>query len=170
MISPFGGKSPQIHASCFIAEGAHVIGNAFVSEGSSLWFNAVVRADIGSIRIGCRTNIQDLCVLHTDMGEGLVVGDDVTVGHRAILHGCTIGDRVLIGMGAVVMNGATIGDESIIGAGAVVTEGTIIPPRSLVLGMPAKVSRKVSDEESRVVAGYAGSYAELAAQYKKTVR
>lgn len=125
-----------------------------------------MRADVGLIRVGLRTNIQDLCVLHTESGGGLAIGDDVTVGHRAILHGCRIGNRVLVGMGATVMNNAEIGDECIIGAGALVTEGTVVPPRSLVLGVPARIKRELSADEARGLAEHAARYAEFAARCK----
>lgn len=167
MIREFMGKVPSIDKSVFVAQGAVIIGDTSIGERSSVWFNAVIRADVGRIVIGRRTNVQDLCVLHTELGEGLTIGDDVTVGHRAILHGCRIGNRVLIGMGAVVMNGVTIGDDCIIGAGAVLTEGSEIPPRSLVLGIPAKIKRRLSDVDVSSLKGYAVQYAEFAARCKE---
>lgn len=132
---------PQIDPSVYIAPTGTVIGKISIGKNSSVWFNCVLRADVDSISIGEETNIQDLSVLHVDPGKPLVIGNQVTVGHRCILHGCTVEDNCLIGMGAVVMNGAKIGRGSIIAAGSVVLEDTVIPPYSLVTGIPAKVKR-----------------------------
>jgi len=136
-----------IHESVYLAAGARVVGDVTIGEDSSVWFNAVLRGDCEALRIGRRTNIQDNCVLHADPGFPCVLGDGVTVGHGAVVHGAQVGDNVTIGMHAVVMNGARIGADSIVGVGAVVTEGTEIPPRSLVIGLPAKVKRNPTDEE-----------------------
>lgn len=160
-------KKPKIAESAFIAENASIIGDVTVCEGAGVWFGAVIRGDCLPIRIGERSNIQDLCVLHVDDDNALTIGKDVTVGHRAILHGCTIGDRVLVGMGAIIMNGAEIGEDSIIGAGALVTEKTVIPPRSLVLGFPAKVKRQLVEEELHLNLVSARHYLEAAALYRK---
>ncbi len=129
----------------WIAPDANVIGRVTLGEDVGVWFGAVIRGDREVVALGSRSNVQDGCVLHTDPGFPLVVGRDCTVGHRAILHGCTIGDTVLVGMGATVMNGAIIGDESIIGAGALVTEGKSFPPRSLIVGAPARAIRQLDD-------------------------
>jgi carbonic anhydrase/acetyltransferase-like protein (isoleucine patch superfamily) len=161
---------PHIASGCFIAPNASLIGRVEVQEGASIWFGAIARGDVGFIRIGRRTNIQDLCTLHVDEGFDLVIGDEVTVGHRAILHGCWIGDRVLIGMGAIVMNGARIGSDSLVGAGALVTEGMEIPERSLVLGMPATVRRPLTDEEVAGILKSAAHYAEGAQVYRTHLR
>ncbi len=165
MLISLPDRRPRVAARCFIAPNAAVIGDVSIGEETGVWYGAVIRGDINRIAIGHRTNIQDLCVVHVEASHALTIGDEVTVGHRAILHGCTIGSRVLIGMGAIVMNGAVIGDECIVGAGALVTEGVVIPPRSLVLGVPAKVRRGVTDEERAYIRDSASHYAENAAAY-----
>ena len=167
MIKEMKGKTPSIAGTAFVAETAAVIGDVTVGEKASIWFGAVVRGDSNAIRLGARTNVQDLCVLHVDHKHELSIGDEVTVGHRAILHGCTIEDRCLVGMGATVMNGAVIGAGSIVGAGALVTENTVVPPRSLVLGVPAKVRRELTDDEVASVARSASLYEEYASWYRK---
>jgi carbonic anhydrase/acetyltransferase-like protein (isoleucine patch superfamily) len=123
------------------------VGDVTIGAESSVWFNAVLRGDVAAIRVGSRTNIQDGCVLHADLGLPCTVGDGVTVGHLAIIHGATIGDNVVVGMHAVVMNGVEVGRDSIIAVGSVVTQGTIVPPGSLVMGLPAKVKRPLTPEE-----------------------
>jgi len=161
MIYPFKGKTPQIHSSVFIADGAKIIGDVEIGEMSSVWFNAVIRGDVNYIRIGDRTNIQDGSVLHvTRRTHPLIVGDDITIGHNVTLHACEVKDRCLIGMGAIVMDGTEVGEDSIIGAGALVTGGTIIPPRSMVLGSPAKVRRSLTDEEVLRIKRSAENYVE----------
>ena len=145
MIRTFQGIKPTIDGSAFIEETAVVIGDVVIGEQSSVWFNTVIRGDVHYIRIGNRTNVQDLCVIHVAHDTyPTIVGDDVTVGHHVVLHGCTIQDRVLVGMGAIIMDGALIGEDSVVGAGALITEHTIIPPKSVVLGAPAKVKRAVT--------------------------
>ena len=139
--------SEQVHASVFLATGVIVLGDVTIGEDSSVWFNAVIRGDSEAIRIGRRTNIQDGCILHADPGFPCTVGDGVTVGHGAIVHGATVADNVMIGMRSVVMNGAKIGAGSLIGVGAIVTEGTEIPPGSLVIGVPGKVRRDLTPDE-----------------------
>lgn len=156
-----------VHPSVFIATGAIVVGDVTIGEDSSIWYNAVLRSDTDPIRIGRRTNIQDGCVLHADPGFPCNIGDDVTVGHAAIIHGATVENEVLIGMRSVVMNGARIGAGSIIGTAAVVTQGMEIPPASLVLGMPAKVVRAVTPEElAHNIRGAAQRYVERAKQHR----
>ena len=140
-------KEPHIHPSAFVASNATVLGDVTVGAHSSVFFGAVIRAEHDAITIGDRTNIQDNCVLHVDKGFPLSVGQNVTVGHGAILHGCTVGDNTLIGMGAIVLNGAVIGRDCIIGAGALVTGNTVIPDGSLAVGSPAKVRRQVTEDE-----------------------
>ena len=135
----------MIDPSAFIAPGAIVLGDVHLGAESSVWYNAVLRGDTDRITIGDRTNIQDLTMIHADPGVPCTVGDRVTVGHRVILHGCTIEDECLIGMGAIILNGARVGRGSIVGAGAVILEGMEIPPRSLVIGLPAKVMRPVDE-------------------------
>lgn len=131
----------------FVAPGARVIGNVTLQPSSSVWYNAVLRGDYASIEVGEGSNIQDGVAVHVDAASPVVIGRDVSVGHNAVVHGCTIGDTVLIGMGSVVLSGAVIGDESLVAGGAVVLEGTIVPPRSLVAGVPAKVRRSLTDDE-----------------------
>ncbi|MFC1618308.1 gamma carbonic anhydrase family protein [Candidatus Neomarinimicrobiota bacterium] len=163
----FSGKRPQIPASAFIAPGVDVIGDVILSEETSIWFGCVVRGDIHYIRIGRRTNIQDNCTIHvTELDYPTIVGDEVTVGHNVILHGCTIGDRCLIGMGAVVMDDVEVGEGSLIAAGAVVIPGTKVEPGSLYAGVPAKFRRPVSDEERQLIIDRAEEYIQLARQYK----
>lgn len=148
MIKPYKSILPKLGEDVFIEESAQVIGDVTIGDRSSVWFNAVVRGDVNYIKIGSRTNVQDNSVLHVSRGTfPLTVGDDVTVGHNVTLHGCTVENACLIGMGSIILDGAVIGTESLIGAGALVKEGMVIPPRSLVVGLPAKVVRKLSDEE-----------------------
>lgn len=165
-ILPFRGKLPEIHPTVYVAPTASVIGDVVVGPESSLWFGAVVRGDVFHIRVGARSNVQDNCVLHvTHDSNACIVGDEVTVGHAAVLHGCTVRDRVLVGMGAIVLDEADIGSDTIIGAGALVTMGAKIPPRSLVLGRPARVVRPLTDEEvariheaARLYVGFRGEF------------
>lgn len=166
MIRTFQGIKPTIPKSCFIEATAAVIGDVVMGEQCSVWFNAVIRGDVHHIRIGERTNVQDLCMLHvTHDTHPLIVGNDVTIGHHVVLHGCTIQDRVLVGMGAIIMDGAVIGEDSVVGAGALVTEGTVVPPRSLILGSPAKVKRPVTAQELNWIKESAGNYVKYAGQY-----
>ena len=167
MIRTFQGIKPTIAETAFIEDTALVIGDVVIGADSSVWFNAVVRGDVHSIRIGSRTNIQDLSVVHVTHGtHPTVLGDDVTVGHHVVLHGCTIKDRVLIGMGAIIMDGAVIGEDCVVGAGALVTERTIVPPKSLLLGAPAKVKRPVTAAELAWIRESANNYVEYARQYR----
>jgi carbonic anhydrase/acetyltransferase-like protein (isoleucine patch superfamily) len=136
----------NLHPSAFIASTADVMGDVDLAEDASVWYQAVLRGDIGPIRIGARSNIQDLSMVHVDEGIPCIVGADVTVGHRCVLHGCTIEDECLIGMGSILLNSVRVGSGSIIGAGSVVTEGREIPPGSLVMGVPAKVVRPVDKD------------------------
>lgn len=151
LIMPFGGKAPVLGKDVWIAPTATVIGDVVLEEQSSVWFGAVLRADIGGIVVGARSNLQDLVCVH--MTEGLsktVIGADVTVGHGAVLHGCTVGDRCLIGMGAIVLDNAVIGEGSVVAAGALVPPRMVVPPRSLVRGNPAKVIREVNAKEAEM--------------------
>ena len=167
-----GAVAPRVDEpeSFWIAPGAIVLGNVRVLAGASIWFGAVIRADNEPMTIGEGANIQDCCVLHSDPGFPLSVGAEATIGHRAILHGCSIGAGVLIGMGATVMNGAVVGENSVLGAGAVVPEGASIPPNSLAVGLPARVIREL--EEQHRVAGRdaARRYRELAQRYRRELR
>ncbi|XVX20792.1 gamma carbonic anhydrase family protein [Actinomycetota bacterium] len=155
------GHSPSVAESAWCADDADLIGQVTLDEEASVWFTSVLRADGDAITIGARSNIQDGCVLHTDPGRPLSVGADVSVGHRAVLHGCTIGDQVLVGMGAIVLNGASVGSGSLIAAGTVILEGTEIPPGSLVAGVPGKVRRETTEEERAHIALNAAHYVEL---------
>jgi len=164
MIRDLKGIKPDIHEDTFIADNASVIGDVSIGKGSSVWYGAVIRGDIEKITIGEFTNIQDNSVVHTETDIPTKIGDYTVIGHNAIVHGCTIGSNCLIGMGAIILNKAVIGDNCIIGAGALVPEGKVIPPNSLVLGMPGKVVRNVTDEEVERIRGNAIRYNEL---YKK---
>ena len=147
MIMTHRGFTPEIESSAFVAENASVIGDVKVGPLSSIWFGAVIRGDESPIRIGKGTSVQDNCVLHCDRQSPMSIGDNCTLGHGCIVHGATIGNNVLIGMGAVVLNGAKVGDNCIIAAGAVVKENAVIPPNSLAAGVPAAVKRTLSEEE-----------------------
>ena len=159
-------RPEQIDPSVFLAAGVRIVGDVTIGPESSVWFNAVIRGDCEAIRIGNRTNVQDNCVLHADEGYPCVLGDDVTVGHGAIVHGAEIADGVLVGMHAVIMNGAQIGADSIIAAGAVVAEKVVIPPRSLVKGIPGKVTRELIERELSRNRHAAAHYVSLAAEYR----
>jgi carbonic anhydrase/acetyltransferase-like protein (isoleucine patch superfamily) len=156
---------PDSGGAAFIAGNATIIGDVTIGEDASIWFGAVVWADKDRIVLGAMSNVQDNAVLHTSKGHPLLIGSMVSVGHGAILHGCTIGDRVLVGMGAIVMNGATIGEGSILGAGTVITEGTQIPSGSVVLGVPGKVVKQASEQQRQYIKNNALSYCTLAKEY-----
>jgi carbonic anhydrase/acetyltransferase-like protein (isoleucine patch superfamily) len=167
MIRPFKGIVPAVPPSAFVEESAQVIGDVVLGERASVWFNAVLRGDVGPIRIGARSNIQDCCVVHCTKGKFFTtVGEEVTVGHSAVLHGCTIGDRVLVGMGATIMDGAVIASETIVGAGSLVTPGSIFPPRSLVVGAPARVRRALTEEELDLLRRSAENYLAYAEEHR----
>jgi len=163
----FYDKKPVIPETVYIADNASVIGGVKIGEDSSVYFGAVIRGDSSFITIGKRTNVQDLSVIHCPPDLITTIGDDVTIGHRAIVHGCTVGNRVLIGMGAIIMNGAEIGDDCIIGAGALITEKTVIPPRTLVIGFPAKPKRELTEEEIKKIMWSSGHYAERGREYRR---
>jgi carbonic anhydrase/acetyltransferase-like protein (isoleucine patch superfamily) len=165
-----GDRLPRIDPTAWVAPGAHVLGRVELAEGASVWFGAVLRGDNEPIVIGIGSNVQECAVMHTDPGQPLTVGRHVTIGHQAMLHGCTVGDGTLIGIQAVVMNGARIGRECLIGAGALVPEGRVIPDRSVVLGSPGKVVRQVTDEEVRRLRAGADSYVRRAAQFATDLR
>lgn len=160
------GSGSVVGDRIFIAENATVIGDVTLADDVNIWFGAVVRADRDSIAVGAGSNIQDNAVVHTTPGFPVRIGAGVSVGHGAILHGCTIEDDVLVGMGAIVLNGAVVGEGSIIGAGAVVTEGKEIPPRSLVLGVPGKVVRETTPEQQEKIVHNAREYIRLAGEYR----
>lgn len=151
MIKDLKGIKPQIHKDTFIAETAAVMGDVNIGEGSSIWFSAVVRGDIENITIGKYSNIQDNASVHTETDIPTKIGDYVVIGHNAIIHGCTIGDNTLVGMGATVLNNAIVGKNCIIGAGSVITEGKVIPDNSMVIGLPGKVVRMVTEEEAESI-------------------
>ncbi|MCA1592950.1 MAG: gamma carbonic anhydrase family protein [Acidobacteria bacterium] len=166
MIRPFRSKHPQIHPTAFIEESAQIIGDVIIGEQSSVWFNAVVRGDVFHIRIGARTNVQDGTVIHVSNGtHATILEDEVTVGHNVTLHGCHVERGCLIGMGSIVMDDARIGEKSLIAAGALVSPGTVVPPNSLVIGTPAKVKRRLTDEEIAGLDVYWRNYIEYTRQY-----
>ena len=168
LIRPFQGKHPRLHDTVFAVETSTIIGDVEMGEGSSVWFGAVVRGDVHSIRIGARTNIQDHCVIHVTNGKhATTVGDDVTLGHRVTLHGCTVKDRCLIGIGAIVMDGAVVGEDCMIGAGALVPPGMVIPPGTLAVGAPAKPKRPLTAAELEWLKQSAKNYAEYAQVYRR---
>jgi gamma-carbonic anhydrase len=159
MIRSFGGKMPQIAASAYIDPQAVVIGDVSIGEDSSLWPCVVARGDCHWIRVGARTSIQDACVLHVQRGKyPLTVGDDITVGHGVILHGCTVESSCLIGMGSIILNGAIIGAGSIVAAGTLIAERTVVPPGSMFMGVPGKLRRPVTDAEREMIAASALRY------------
>ncbi|MBS1672972.1 MAG: gamma carbonic anhydrase family protein [Actinobacteria bacterium] len=161
------GRTPAIDETAFLAAGARVIGAVTIGEGSSVWYNAVLRADSAEIRIGAGSNAQDSVSVHVDAGHGVAIGDDVSIGHNAVVHGCTIGDGSLIGMGAVVLNGAVIGSECLIAGGALVLSGTQVPDGSLVAGVPAKVRRELTAEEREGLRENARVYREHSALHRQ---
>jgi len=166
-VLPYDGKAPRLAASAFLAEGSVVVGDVEIGEGSSLWFGTVVRGDVNHVRIGARTNVQDMTVVHvTSRTNPTVIGDDVTIGHRAVLHGCTVKDRCLVGIGAIVLDGAVVGPDAMVGAGALVPPGMVVPPGTLVLGAPAKVRRELTPEEVASLRTSAANYAGYAARYR----
>lgn len=163
----FAGASPAVHESAFVAPTASIIGKASLAKDSSAFYGVSVRADTAAISVGAGSNLQDNVVLHADPGFPCSVGAGVSVGHAAVVHGCTVEDDCLIGMGATVLNGAVIGSGSLVAAGAVVLEGTVIPPRSLVAGVPAKVRRELTDGEFDGVKQNAARYVELARAHRE---
>ena len=174
MIMEFQGVQPSIASDVFIAPSADIIGDVTIGEQSSVWFGCVIRGDVNSIKIGKRTSIQDLSMIHVthfkkeDRSDGFatIIGDDVTIAHRVMLHGCTIEDACLIGMSATILDGAIIGKESIVGANSLVTKNKIFPPRSLIMGNPAKVVRELSDEEVTSLYASAANYIKFKAMYQ----
>jgi len=165
MILTLAGRTPQIGEAVYVAPSADVIGEVDLADHSSVWFQCVLRGDIEPIRIGANSNIQDGTVIHTMKGAPAIVGNWVTVGHRAVLHGCTVGDHCLIGMGAVLLNYVQVGEGSIIAAGALVAENTVIPPRSLYMGVPAKFRRSVTDDELAFIDLHATNYLRYKKEY-----
>lgn len=176
MIYPFKQWNPLLGQNAWVAPSADIIGNVTIGEESAVWFGCVVRGDVHRIVIGDRTNIQDLSMVHVthykkaDMSDGnpTIIGNDVTIGHRVMLHGCTIEDACLIGMSATILDGAVIGKESIVGAGALVTKNKVFPPRSLIVGSPAKVLRTLTDEEVEELYASAKRYVKFKEEYRKS--
>jgi len=164
------GVAPRLGASAWVADSAQVIGNVELGDGASVWFGAVVRGDNEAVRIGRRTNIQDGSVLHSDVGIPLTLGDDVTIGHMVMLHGCTIGDGSLIGMGAIILNGARIGKGCLVGAGSLVTEGKEFADGSMIMGSPAKAVRALSDEQRLGLLPVAQHYVDNAMRFKSGLK
>ncbi len=159
MLRSYRSIHPTVHASAFVDGSAQVFGDVHRCPESSVWMNVVIRGDVNYVRIGARTNIQDLTLVHVMRDtHPTVIGDDVTIGHSATVHGCTIEDRCLIGMGAILLNGCRIGTGSIVAAGTLVPEGVVIPPGSMVMGMPAKVKRALTAEEDASIKWYADNY------------
>jgi carbonic anhydrase/acetyltransferase-like protein (isoleucine patch superfamily) len=166
MIRTYKGIKPKLGARAYVDTSAQVIGAVELGEDASVWMNTVIRGDVNRIHVGARTNVQDNCVLHVTAQHPTVLADDVTVGHSVTLHGCTIERHCLVGIGAIVLNGAVVGEESIVAAGALVTEGTQVPPRSLVMGAPAKVKREVTEEERAGLRRYAERYVRYKDEYR----
>ncbi len=157
---------PRVHASAFVDVSAQVIGDVEIGEASSVWMNAVVRGDVHWIRIGARSNVQDGTIVHVMTGtHPTTIGDDVTIGHGAVVHGCTLRGRILVGMGAILLNGVEVGEDSIVAAGTLLTEGMSVPPRSLVMGSPGKVRRELDDQEVASIRWYAERYVGYRLEY-----
>lgn len=166
MIRSFKDKKPQIDETAYVAESSQIIGDVVLKKNSSVWDNAVLRADIGKIIVGEGSNIQDVCAVHNTKGIPVIIGNNVTVGHGVVLHSCTIGDNSLIGMGAVILDNVTIGKNCIVAAGAVVTPNTVIPDGSMVMGVPAKVVRSLTENQINANVKNAEEYVKLAETYK----
>lgn len=162
--------TPQLAEGAWVADTAAVIGNVRLEAGASVWFGAVLRGDNEPIVIGRGSNVQDGCVLHTDAGQPMTLGEDVTVGHNVMLHGCTVGDGTLVGIGAVVLNGVRIGRQCLVGAGSLLTEGKVFPDRSVIMGSPAKVVRMLDDAQWERIRQSAPHYVGNAARYREALR
>lgn len=160
MLIALGDKTPRVADTAWVAPNATLAGSVVIEDGASIWYGAVLRADNEPITIGARSNVQDNCAFHVDKGKPVFLGEGVSVGHGAVIHGATIGDHVLVGMGAIIMNGAVIGSESLIAAGALIAEGVVIPPRSLVAGVPGKVRRELTEDEVVTLHRNAATYEE----------
>jgi carbonic anhydrase/acetyltransferase-like protein (isoleucine patch superfamily) len=166
MIRSYQGITPVVPASCYVDASAQVIGDVVLGEQASIWMNAVVRGDVNSIRIGAKSNVQDCAVLHGMRNLfPVIVGENVTIGHNATVHGCIVEDAVLVGIGAVILNKARVGEGSIIAAGALIPEQMIIPPNSLVAGVPGKIRRTLGDEDRKMILKYAQNYLDYTAIY-----
>ena len=164
------GVAPRVAASAWVADNAQVLGDVIIGEGASVWFGVTVRGDTDTITIGAGSNVQDGSVLHADDGVPLTIGDNVTVGHQVMLHGCTIGDGSLIGIGAIVLNGAQIGKGCLVGAGSLVTEGKVFPDGSMILGSPARVVKSLSPEQIEGLRRSAQHYTQNAERYRQGLK
>jgi carbonic anhydrase/acetyltransferase-like protein (isoleucine patch superfamily) len=167
MLLPYKDRFPRLGQGAFVAPDATLIGAVTLGEDASVFFQSVLRADINEIRIGARTNLQDQTVIHLASDRGTYIGDDVSVGHRVILHACTVGDRVLVGMGSILMDHVVIGEDSIIGAGTLIPKGKTFPPRSLIVGSPARLVRELTQEEVDSIAKLAKKYLGVKDEYLK---
>ncbi len=167
MIKSFKGINPNIHESCFIAENVAIIGNVEIAENSNIWYGTVLRGDMDCLKVGKNTNIQDNSTVHNDHNTPTKIGDNVTIGHNSIIHGCTIGNNVLIGMGSIILNNSEIGENTIIGAGSLVTQGKKIPSGVLCMGSPAKVVRELTKEEIEHIKKSAEIYVQMGMDHKQ---
>jgi len=168
MLRPYRTIIPAVHPTAYVDQSAQVIGDVTIAEESSVWMNVVIRGDVHRIRIGRRTNVQDGTVIHVMRGtHPTTIGDEVTIGHGAIVHGCTLANRILVGMGAILLNGVEVGEDAIVAAGTLLPEGTIVPPRSLVMGSPGQVRRPLTDAEVASIREYADRYVEYRLDYVK---
>ncbi|NJQ01585.1 gamma carbonic anhydrase family protein [Streptomyces zingiberis] len=167
LIAAVAGRTPEVHEGAFTAATSVVLGEVTLAEGASVWYHTVVRADLGPVVVGADSNVQDNCTVHVDPGFPVTVGERVSVGHNAVLHGCTVEDDCLIGMGATVLNGAHIGAGSLVAAQALVPQGMRVPPGSLVAGVPAKVKRELTGEERETIRLNAAMYRELSAAHRE---
>ena len=168
MIRSYQGKTPVVPASCYVDVSAQLIGDVELGEHASVWMNAVLRGDVNAIRLGARSNVQDCAVLHgMRYVYPVIVGEMVTIGHNATVHGCVLEDAVLVGIGATILNNARVGEGSIVAAGAVIPEQTVIPPNSLVAGVPGKVKKTLGDEDRKMILKYAQNYLDYTAIYLK---
>mgnify|MGYP000666380517 CR=1 FL=1 len=165
MLYEFKGIKPDVHEAVYMADGVRIIGDVKIEQDCSIWYNSVLRGDLAAIRIGQRTNIQDGTIAHVNLNQPLLIGEDVSVGHGAIIHGCTIGKGALIGMGAIILSGAVIGEYALIGAGSIVTENKIIPPYTLSLGSPAKVVRELTAADLNRMKLTTDSYVQKGKEY-----
>ena len=169
MLRPYKGRLPSVHESAFVDSSAQVIGDVEIGAESSVWMNVVMRGDVHWIRVGQRSNIQDGTVVHVMNGvHPTKIGDEVTIGHGAIVHGCTLGDRILVGMGAILLNGVEVGEDSMVAAGTLLPEGARIPRRSLVMGSPGKVRRELTDADVASIREYADRYVQYRLDYIQT--
>ncbi|HWI55289.1 MAG TPA: gamma carbonic anhydrase family protein [Desulfobacteria bacterium] len=166
MLYSFGEFKPTVAADVMVADGAKIIGNVSIGEQSTVWFNVVIRGDLAPISIGCRTNIQDSVTIHVNKDQPVVLGDEVSIGHGVILHGCYVGKGSLIGMGAIILNGSLIGEETLVAAGTLVPENKTYPPRVLLMGSPAKVIRELSDAELQSLRRTVQNYIQKGREYR----